>query len=56
MDASEVAVGWGKYTLEFLRSILYYFSHDSSRNPVEIVNCIAAPSRGYEFPGDLYVY
>lgn len=56
MDASEVAVGWGKYTLEVLRSIIHYFSPDSSRNPVEIVNCITAPSKEYEFPRDLYIY
>lgn len=56
MDASEVAVGWGKYTLEVLRSIIHYFSPDSSRNPVEIVNCITAPSKEYVFPRDLYIY
>jgi hypothetical protein len=56
MDASEVAVGWGKYTLELLRSLIHYYSPDSSRNPVEIVNCIAAPAKEYSFPRDLYVY
>ena len=56
MDASEVAVGWGKYTLELLRSLIHYYWPDSSRNPVELINCIAAPSREYSFPRDMYLY
>lgn len=56
MDASEVAVGWGKYTLELLRTLIHYYSPDHSRNLVEFVNCIAAPENEYSFPRDLYVY
>jgi hypothetical protein len=55
MDASEVAVGWGKYTLELLRSVIQYFSPDA-RYPTEFINCIAPPSQEYKFPRDLFAH
>lgn len=55
MDASEVAVGWGKYTLEVLRSVIQYFSPDA-RYPTEFINCIAPPSQEYKFPRDLFAH
>ena len=56
MDASEVAIGWGKYTLELLRNIILNYSPASARYHIEIVNCIAPPSTEYIFPRDLYFY
>ena len=56
MDASEVAVGWGKYTLELMRTLIHYYSPSSARYPIEIINCIAPPGTEYVFPRDLYFY
>ncbi len=56
MDASEVAVGWGKYTLELMRTLIHYYSPSSARYPIEVVNCIAPPGTEYVFPRDLYFY
>lgn len=53
MDVTEIAVGWGKYTLELLRSFINKYSPFSTGHPIEIVNCIAPPSRPYKFPQDL---
>ena len=53
MDVTEIAVGWGKYTLELLRSVLNKYSPFSTSHPLEIVNCIAPPSKEYKFPDDL---
>lgn len=54
MDASEVAAGWGKYTLEVMRYLINNYSPFTQGYPLEIVNCIAPPSREYMFPQDLY--
>eukprot|EP01035_Chromulina_nebulosa_P017511 gene17511-23072_t len=54
MDASEVAIGWGKYSLEFVRLFINWIQPFFSRYPLDIVNCFAPPSKEYEFPRDLY--
>ena len=54
MDVSEVAVGWGKYSLELLRSFINKYSPFSTGYPLEIINCIAPPSKEYSFPKDLF--
>lgn len=54
MDPTEVAVGWGKYTLELLRILATRYSPFSSSLPLELVNCLAAPPREYNFPQDLH--
>jgi hypothetical protein len=54
MDASETAVGWGKTALEFLRYLINTYSPFSPGYPLEIINCIAPPSKEYSFPDDLY--
>lgn len=54
MDASEIAVGFGKYTMEVIKSIINYIAPLFSGYPLEIINCFAAPTREYEFPRDLY--
>lgn len=54
MDSTEVAVGWGKYTLEFLRSIINRYTLFSSLYPLEIFNCLSSPATEYEFPRDLH--
>lgn len=57
MDISEVAVGWGRYTLELLRALLGLLGRylGPSRNlPLDIVNCFSPPTREYQFPKDLY--
>jgi hypothetical protein len=54
MDASEVAVGWGKKALEILRYLINTYSPFSPGYPLEIVNCIAPPAKEYVFPRDLY--
>jgi hypothetical protein len=54
MDSTEVAVGWGKYTLELLRNFVVDYTPFASWYPLEIVNCLAPSTRGeYEFPRDL---
>jgi hypothetical protein len=54
MDPSEVAVGWGKYTLEVLRAFINRYTPFSAGSPLEVVNCLSPPSKGYQFPKDLY--
>jgi hypothetical protein len=54
MDISEVAVGWGKYTLEILRTFVNKFSPFTLGFPLELINCFAPPSKEYVFPRDLY--
>ena len=56
MDVTEVAVGWGKYTLELLRSLINRFSPFRTGYPLELVNCFAPPPKEYIFPKDLYPY
>ena len=57
MDASEVVVGWGKYTLEFIRYAVHtYFPFLSGYSALEFLNCIAPPEKEYLFPQDLYNY
>ena len=54
MDASETVVGWGKKALEFMRYLINTYSPFSPGYPLEIINCIAPPSKEYSFPDDLY--
>lgn len=54
MDSTEVAVGWGKYTLEFLRTFINQYTPFSSLYPLEIFNCLSSPATEYEFPRDLH--
>ena len=54
MDISEVAVGWGKYTLEIFRNLVNRFSPFTTGYPLELVNCFASPQKEYIFPRDLY--
>lgn len=55
MDSTEVAVGWGKATLEFLRVFINRYTPFASLYPLEIVNCLSASAKEYEFPRDLHV-
>ena len=56
MDATEVAVGWGKVVLEGLRALVNKYSPFTLGFPLELVNCFAPPPREYVFPRDLYHY
>ena len=56
MDTSEVAVGWGKYTFEFLRTAINRYSPFTTGYPLELVNCFAPPPKEYVFPKDLYPF
>ena len=50
MDATEIAVGWGKFSVEIIRNMINrYFPFN-----VDAVNCFASPSHEYKFPGSLY--
>lgn len=53
MDASEVAVGWGKYSLELARNILDRYLPFSSTFAVNLMNCFVPPPREYKFPSAL---
>jgi len=53
MDASEVAVGWGKYSLELARNILDRYLPFSSTFAVNFMNCFVPPPREYKFPAAL---
>eukprot|EP00981_Chlorochromonas_danica_P003550 scaffold659_cov192-Ochromonas_danica.AAC.63 len=53
IDSTEVAIGWGKYTLELLRTFVNRYTPFSSIYPLEIVNCLSPPSKEYDFPRDL---
>jgi len=55
IDSTEVAVGWGKATLEILRTFINRYSPFSSLYPLEIVNCLSPPAKEYEFPRDLHL-
>ena len=49
MDPSEIAVGWGKRSLQLLRdAISRYFPYT-----LDFVNCFASPSHEYIFPRDI---
>jgi hypothetical protein len=50
MDATEIALGWGKFALELVRNLINRYSPYN----VEFINCIAPPSQEYIFPKDLY--
>jgi len=56
MDTSEVALGWGKHTLEVFRTIINRYTPFSAGSPLEIVNCLSPPREGYQFPRDLYSF
>jgi hypothetical protein len=53
MDSTEVAVGWGKSTLEWLRYFVTNYSPFASVFPLEIVHCLSSTSKEYVFPRDL---
>lgn len=55
IDSTEVAVGWGKATLEFLRTFINRYTPFTSLYPLEIVNCLSSPAKEYEFPRDLHL-
>ena len=54
MDASEVAVGWGKYTMEVIRDLLDRYLPFSSAYGSDVMNCFVPPSREFVFPAALY--
>jgi len=56
MDTSEVAMGWGKHTLEVFRTFINRYTPFSAGSPLEIVNCLSPPREGYQFPRDLYSF
>jgi hypothetical protein len=56
MDVTEVTIGWGKQTLQFIRNILDAlrpFTHLGFHYPMEISRCVASPLKEYIFPRDL---
>lgn len=55
IDSSEVAVGWGRYTLELLRTLIHRYTPFSYFYPLSVVNCLSSPAKEYEFPRDLHV-
>ena len=57
MDATEIALGWGKSSLELLRGLVNRFSSSFGRtlHTLDFLNCMAPPGREYRFPRDLYV-
>lgn len=54
IDAPEVPFAWGKYAMEALR--IYLTNNEDYPNANLIVNCLAPPPVGYEFPRDLFAY
>lgn len=54
MDVTEIAVGWGQYTLELFRTFINRFTPLSYGSPLEFVNCLSPPPREYVFPKDLF--
>jgi hypothetical protein len=54
MDAAEIAVGWGKYTVEVIRYLINRYSPFTNGYPLEFINCFAPPAKEYKFPKDLY--
>jgi len=52
MDATEVALGWGKLVLETLRGWILRFLPGQSG--AMVASCIGPPSQEYEFPRDLF--
>lgn len=56
IDVTETAVGWGKYIFELLRKFINNYSPFARGYPLELINCIAPPTKEYIFPRDLYPY
>ena len=54
MDPSEIAAGWGKATLQFLRNLYNKYSPFRMGYPLELINCMSAPSEEFKFPQNLY--
>jgi hypothetical protein len=54
MDLVEIGLGWGRNTWENLRAFVNTWSPFRSGYPLELLNCLAAPKVGYEFPRDLF--
>jgi len=53
MDATEIAVGWGKSTAEVIRAAASRLSPLTGLTTLEFLNCLAPPAREYRFPRDL---
>ena len=53
MDASEVAVGWGKYSMELVRNLLDRYFPFSSTYAVDVMNCFVPPAKEFIFPDAL---
>jgi hypothetical protein len=53
MDATEIAVGWGKSTAEVIRAAASRLSPLTGLTSLEFLNCLAPPAREYTFPRDL---
>ena len=54
MDASEVAVGWGKYSMEVIRNLIDRYLPFSSTYGGNIMNCFVPPLNEFKFPSSLY--
>ena len=50
MDVTEIAVGWGKLSVEIIRNLINRYLPFN----VDAVNCFASPSHEYKFPGSMY--
>ena len=50
MDASEVAVGWGKYSLELFRNLIDRYLPFPSSYAVNLMNCFIPPTKEFVFP------
>ncbi len=54
IDATEVAVGYGKSLFVKVRELISKYSPFSFGYPLELSNCIAPPPEEYVFPRDLF--
>ena len=54
MDASEIAVGWGKYTMEVIRNLIDRYLPFSSTYGGNVMNCFVPPLKEFKFPSSLY--
>ena len=54
MDASEIAVGWGKYTMEVIRNLIDRYLPFSSAYGGNVMNCFVPPLNEFKFPSSLY--
>ena len=63
MDATEIAVGWGKTTAELIRAMANRITPwlmtgfgSWGLKGLEIMNCLAPPAQEYKFPRDLFLH